>query len=397
MKEMISYAPVILDPNTAGPKLILSEDLTSVRFGEEQKVPDIPERFDEFICVLGSEGFNSGTHSWDVEVGDNADWELGVANESVQRKGDKLVGYWMLMFYDGEYSTDCHLDEYVIDLSVKKLQRVRVHLDWNRGNLENLLVFVTMEASYWLAILVGVSLLPVPSQCNVNCKGMDGHPGEAGAPGRDGWPGMKGQKGEPALMAGGPVDMVSFQRLRGETGDRGPQGVMGPKGFRGDLGAPGLPGEPGDPGPDGQSIGQVHISSQQAQSAFSVVRTDRRYPPYNQIITYQSAIVNKPSQDFNIATGYFTCRVAGVYYFVFHSVSKVSMCLGIASDVLGNKLGFCNYNKKRPSDQVLSGGVVLQLEAGEKVWLESIRDQQTDADGRDNNDKQIIFNGFLLF
>ena len=47
--------------------------------------------------------------------------------------------------------------------------------------------------------------------------------------------------------------------------------------------------------------------------------------------------------------------------------------------------------------QVLSGGAVIQLRAGQKVWLESFRDQQRDTDARDLNDKQIIFSGFLLF
>ncbi|XP_030639311.1 E3 ubiquitin-protein ligase TRIM39-like [Chanos chanos] len=138
MQDIVQYTPVILDPNTAGPYLILSEDLTSVRFSDDkQQIPDNPERIDFFHCVLGSEGFNSGTHCWDVDVGDSTYWSLGVTTETNQRKGETFfnTGVWRVRYMDGEYKSVASGWSFTPLTVNNKLKRIRVELDWDRGKL----------------------------------------------------------------------------------------------------------------------------------------------------------------------------------------------------------------------------------------------------------------------
>ncbi len=127
--DCVSSAPVILDPNTASPDLLLSDDLTRVRLSKKkQLLPDNPERFDECPCVLGSEGFNSGTHCWDVEVKKSSDWSLGVTTASNQRKGCDF-------FITDVWSVAYGWSDQFGFLVKQDLERVRVDLDYDRGTV----------------------------------------------------------------------------------------------------------------------------------------------------------------------------------------------------------------------------------------------------------------------
>ncbi len=131
--DCVSSAPVILDPNTAHRSLVLSDDLISVRRSgdDHQPVPDNPERFDWCRCVLGSEGFNSGTHCWDVEVKQSSVWSLGVTTASNQRKGRGFFNtdVWFVEYDDEELylTSGFHVEQH--------LDRVRVNLDYDRGTV----------------------------------------------------------------------------------------------------------------------------------------------------------------------------------------------------------------------------------------------------------------------
>ncbi|XP_062904117.1 zinc-binding protein A33-like [Mobula hypostoma] len=103
----INRVSVTLDVETVNPRLEVSEDRKSVRrTGTRRKLPDTGKRFTYWPCVLGSEGFTSGRHYWEVEVTGNRWWDLGVAAESVKRKGSVTpspgTGFWIIGWDDDE-------------------------------------------------------------------------------------------------------------------------------------------------------------------------------------------------------------------------------------------------------------------------------------------------------
>nr|XP_023411497.1 E3 ubiquitin-protein ligase TRIM38 isoform X2 [Loxodonta africana] len=92
---------VTLDPDTAHRELILSEDRRQVTRGCSQDNLDTSsKRFSAFPCVLGCEGFTSGRHYFEVDVGEGTGWDLGVCIENVQRdksmKQKPEFGFWTI-------------------------------------------------------------------------------------------------------------------------------------------------------------------------------------------------------------------------------------------------------------------------------------------------------------
>ncbi|XP_062305099.1 E3 ubiquitin-protein ligase TRIM39-like isoform X2 [Osmerus eperlanus] len=92
---------VTLDPATAAAWLVLSADGKKVSLSQQKrqvKVWDSPLRFDSCVCVLGKQGSATGRRYWVIQVGNKTDWDVGVAMESINRKGSVLVrpdqGFW---------------------------------------------------------------------------------------------------------------------------------------------------------------------------------------------------------------------------------------------------------------------------------------------------------------
>ncbi|XP_058871718.1 E3 ubiquitin-protein ligase TRIM39-like [Acipenser ruthenus] len=131
---------VSLDPDTAHPQLILSAEGKRVRVGEtRQRLPHNPERFEVWPCVLGRESFTSERRYWQVQVGGNTWWRLGVSRESALRKGvfstTPQQGYWTVEWWrSGDGFTAHTAPQTPLPLSLKP-QKLGVYLDYEEGQL----------------------------------------------------------------------------------------------------------------------------------------------------------------------------------------------------------------------------------------------------------------------
>ncbi|XP_037534973.1 E3 ubiquitin-protein ligase TRIM39 [Nematolebias whitei] len=132
-----------LDPKTANPYLILSEDGKQVHCGDVRKRLPVyqerfsyiyQERFSYSVSVFGTQSFSSGRFYFEVQVKGKTHWTLGVARESINRKRSLTAspqnGFWTVRLRNG--------NEY------KALAGPSVHLSLQSGP-EKVGVFVDYE------------------------------------------------------------------------------------------------------------------------------------------------------------------------------------------------------------------------------------------------------------
>uniref|UniRef100_A0A671WAV6 B30.2/SPRY domain-containing protein n=2 Tax=Sparus aurata TaxID=8175 RepID=A0A671WAV6_SPAAU len=128
MKNIIQYSPVTLDPNTGGSLLTISENMTRSKSDKDQPHPYNTERLST-STVLGSHGFSSGKHYWDVEV--KCYYGVGVAAKDLMN--NKI---WSI--YTCGSAADMHERTPEGDVLIKTailLNKIRVQLDYDKGIL----------------------------------------------------------------------------------------------------------------------------------------------------------------------------------------------------------------------------------------------------------------------
>ncbi|XP_053537879.1 E3 ubiquitin-protein ligase TRIM39 isoform X2 [Ictalurus punctatus] len=138
LKRIQQYAvDVTLDPDTPHPELILSADGKQVTHGDtRQDLPDTPQRFNYCVSVLGKQSFSSGRFYYEVQVRGKTDWDLGVAKESINRKGEITLtpqnGFWTVWLRnENQYEA---LAGPPVPLTLReKVEKVGVFVDYEEG------------------------------------------------------------------------------------------------------------------------------------------------------------------------------------------------------------------------------------------------------------------------
>ncbi|NXL68124.1 TRI35 protein, partial [Chordeiles acutipennis] len=140
MLDIITVVPFSFDPNSAAGWLSVSEDLASVTNGGYKLLVENPERFTSAPCILGSHGFSTGFHIWEVDLGGITNWRVGVARP---RGGthwtfhhDARSGFWYIYRLPGKDGETCRASNAArSETALGNLRRIRVELDCDEGEL----------------------------------------------------------------------------------------------------------------------------------------------------------------------------------------------------------------------------------------------------------------------
>ncbi|KAG7330397.1 hypothetical protein KOW79_006619 [Hemibagrus wyckioides] len=173
LKRIQQYAvDVTLDPDTAHPKLILSADGKQVTCGDKRKnLPDTPQRLTRYVNVLGKQSFSSGKFYYEVQVRGKTKWTVGVATESINRKGDNTLipqnGFWTVWLRNENQYEAC--DDPSVPLTLReKVEVVGVFVDYEEG----LVSFYDVKSRSHIYSFTGQSftekLYPYFCPCNNN-------------------------------------------------------------------------------------------------------------------------------------------------------------------------------------------------------------------------------------
>lgn len=131
-KESLTF-----DPATAGRRLVVYDSGKRIKHHRNRphSVMDSPARF-HFPMVFSTQGFTGGRHYWEVLIGSKSRWDVGVAKESVPRKGEVSVEA-----KDGFYAIDredlfpkCLPNNKVIHL-VPTPVTIGIFLDYEEGRV----------------------------------------------------------------------------------------------------------------------------------------------------------------------------------------------------------------------------------------------------------------------
>ncbi|XP_069823521.1 E3 ubiquitin/ISG15 ligase TRIM25-like [Dendropsophus ebraccatus] len=133
-------ADILLDINTAGDYILISDDLKTATWTEEkQNHPETAERFQDYDQVMSSRRFSSGRHYWDVEISRTDEWMVGMCYPSIDRRGRQSgIGYnnksWGVRKRYNQYIVT-HDNKYIWLPDNISSDRFRICLDYEAGQL----------------------------------------------------------------------------------------------------------------------------------------------------------------------------------------------------------------------------------------------------------------------